>query len=272
MSPSETQALHDDGYAKGKAGNPKDFCSHDILYSPAKYSLWYRGWKKGRIDAGHERNPLYTWLTLAALIIGAITYYASNSPQSEPALAEATQPTESPEITDAPTPQETIESSISMDDEAPLQAYISEEMILETPSTTEATQTQLKPSSVEPAASVEFPETTVKASAKNELINRAYFTSGIENREPIDRLGEQTLYRKQLYFFSDFRGAQGQTLYHEWHYQRELMGKVEFKIKGPRWRVYSRKNIMPEWSGFWTVLIRDEQGNVLDQKRIEVQP
>lgn len=249
MSPSETQALHDDGYAKGKAGNPKDFCSHDILYSPAKYALWYRGWKKGRIDAGHERNPVYIWFTLIVLIVGAVAYYLSNSPQTEPSLVETTQPTE------------TIEPSLDID----------EAMILEPPSNDAPIEIEIE-TEIESKIETESKTETKLEPVESSLINRAFFTSGIENREPIDRLTEQTPHRKQLYFFSDFRGATGQTLYHEWHYERELMGKVEFKIKGPRWRVYSRKNILPEWSGFWTVLIRDEQGKVLHQQRIEVQP
>jgi len=256
MSLSETQALFEDGYAKGKAGNPKDFCSHEILYSPVKYAHWYRGWKKGRIDAGHDRNPLHIWGTL---LIVAAAVFIFLLPESSNDISE-------PKITISPPTEDLKTESVERVSQSEETPSPSNQSIKEPAEVVIA-----KNESTVSAVTIEQPDATAQKT-HNALINRAFFTTGIENREPLDQLSEQTPHRKQLYFFSDFRNAEGQTLFHEWHYGRELMGKVEFKIKGPRWRVYSRKNIMPEWSGFWTVLIRDESGHILSQHRIEVQP
>ena len=38
------------------------------------------------------------------------------------------------------------------------------------------------------------------------------------------------------------------------------MGEIEFKVGGPRWRVYSKKSLNPGESGKWTVLVLDQSG------------
>jgi hypothetical protein len=41
------------------------------------------------------------------------------------------------------------------------------------------------------------------------------------------------------------------------------MAEVKFDVKGPRWRVSSSKNLLPEWLGEWKVSVIDGQGRVL---------
>ena len=40
---------------------------------------------------------------------------------------------------------------------------------------------------------------------------------------------------------------------HRWTYNGEVKASVEFNVRGPRWRVYSSKNMTPEWTADWTV-------------------
>ena len=41
----------------------------------------------------------------------------------------------------------------------------------------------------------------------------------------------------------------------------QVMAEVKFRVGGgPRWRVHSSKNLLPEWTGKWTVVVLDESG------------
>lgn len=92
-------------------------------------------------------------------------------------------------------------------------------------------------------------------------VMRAVFTSHIVEREPADDLATIPNSLRQVYFFSELRDLEGQIVTHRWEYNGEVMAEVKFKVGGPRWRVYSSKNLLPEWLGKWTVLVLDESGS-----------
>lgn len=95
-------------------------------------------------------------------------------------------------------------------------------------------------------------------------VARAIFTSAIVDREPVDQLDTITTALPRVYFFSDLRGLAGQIVTHRWEYNGQVMAEVKFKVGGgPRWRVYSSKNLLPEWTGEWTVVVSDESGRPL---------
>jgi len=91
-------------------------------------------------------------------------------------------------------------------------------------------------------------------------VARAQFTSGIENREPVDRVVVATPLMHEVYFFTDLRNLEGRTVTHRWKYEGNVVSLVPFKVGGPRWRVYSRKDIEPEQVGDWSVTVIDESG------------
>jgi hypothetical protein len=92
---------------------------------------------------------------------------------------------------------------------------------------------------------------------------RAMFALAIADREPVDVVSEIDTSASQVYFFSELRGLQGQTVRHRWERQGELMGEVSFEVRADRWRVYSSKKLLPGWIGTWTVSVVDESGRVL---------
>jgi hypothetical protein len=98
------------------------------------------------------------------------------------------------------------------------------------------------------------------AEIKRGSVARNIFTTEIVDREPVDNLTTvpNTLHR--IYFFSDLRGLEGQIVTHRWEYKDKVMAEIKFKVGGPRWRVYSSKNLLPEWTGKWTVVVLDESG------------
>lgn len=92
-------------------------------------------------------------------------------------------------------------------------------------------------------------------------VARAIFTSAIVDREPVDNLTTVTGDTQRVFFFSDLRELAGQIVTHRWEYNGNVMAEVTFKVgDGARWRVYSSKNLLPEWTGQWTVIVSNENG------------
>ena len=96
-------------------------------------------------------------------------------------------------------------------------------------------------------------------------VARAIFTSAIIDREPDDNLTEISNASDRIYFFTDLRNLTGQIITHRWEYNDKVMAEVKFRVGGgPRWRVYSSKNLLPEWTGAWTVTVSDENEQTLN--------
>jgi len=91
-------------------------------------------------------------------------------------------------------------------------------------------------------------------------VARAQFTSGIENREPVDQLVIMSPPVKEVYFFTDLRHLEGRQVQHRWSYRGRVVSMKPFEVKGERWRVYSKNVIEPEQTGEWSVTVVDESG------------
>jgi len=60
---------------------------------------------------------------------------------------------------------------------------------------------------------------------------------------------------------------QGQKVRHRWIYKGKVQAEVTFKVKGPRWRVYSSKWLKRKCLGDWTVLTLDRRGRTLSRNK-----
>ncbi len=94
-------------------------------------------------------------------------------------------------------------------------------------------------------------------------IARAMVTTGVVDREPVDQVHSLMNDNSMVFFFTELMGMQGQTVTHRWAFNGQLMGEVPFEVGGPRWRVWSTKNLESIWVGTWTVSVVDENGKVL---------
>lgn len=99
--------------------------------------------------------------------------------------------------------------------------------------------------------------------AQNPSVARAIFTTKIVDREPVDQILIINDNTKNVFFFTDLRHFEGQKISHRWLYNNRVESVVSFNVKGPRWRVYSRKEIKPEQTGKWTVIVHNESGQSL---------
>jgi Protein of unknown function (DUF2914) len=91
-------------------------------------------------------------------------------------------------------------------------------------------------------------------------VARAQFTTAIDDREPVDKVVVLTPPAYEVYFFTDLRHLEGETVVHRWAHRGEVMSQVPFKVEGPRWRVFSRKVLKPDELGEWSVTVLDENG------------
>jgi len=107
-----------------------------------------------------------------------------------------------------------------------------------------------------------------QANAENG-ISRATFTTAIDNREPTDEVSTLSTDTSKVFYFSEIKGLKGQTLTHRWEHNGEVQANVSFNVGGNRWRVWSSKNLQPEMSGQWQVMIVDDAGNVLSQNSFD---
>lgn len=104
-------------------------------------------------------------------------------------------------------------------------------------------------------------ETTVQT--QEARVALAQFTTAIENREPIDHVTFVANDVEKVFFYTDLRDLEGQTISHRWLYNGTVMSHVPFEVRGPRWRVWSSKKLIPDLIGDWTVEIVTEEGEVI---------
>lgn len=113
----------------------------------------------------------------------------------------------------------------------------------------------------------------IKVSTADDHVVRSRFTTGIENREPIDTLSDQVEPSGNavdvIYYFTELRGLNGKTVSHRWYFDGRLVAEVPFTIGGDRWRVYSSKKIMSSMLGAWQVEVTTDTGEVLYREKFD---
>jgi hypothetical protein len=92
------------------------------------------------------------------------------------------------------------------------------------------------------------------------FVTRGVFTSAVVEREPVDAIDTLTTDTHTVCFFSEISQMEGRTVTHRWMFGGEMKAEVSFEIGGPRWRVYSSKKLIPEWTGLWSVEVVDDGG------------
>lgn len=110
------------------------------------------------------------------------------------------------------------------------------------------------------------------AATASENIARAVFTSNVDNREPVDKIGQLTNDHEKVYFFTEIRGMSGHKVTHRWEHAGEVKAELSFNVGSDRWRVWSSKNLQPQWVGEWIVTVVDDAGNTLAEESMAYVP
>jgi hypothetical protein len=98
-------------------------------------------------------------------------------------------------------------------------------------------------------------------------VGRAQFTTAVVDREPVDAVTRFDPDTGRVYFFTEVLDLQGQRVVHRWEYGGDVMAEVAFSVNGPRWRIWSSKDMLPQWEGEWTVSVLAADGQVLHAQR-----
>jgi len=94
-------------------------------------------------------------------------------------------------------------------------------------------------------------------------VARAQFTTGVVDREPVDAITSVSADADTVYFYTELRDMQGSRVTHRWEHNGEPMAEVSFDVGGPRWRVWSSKQMEPELTGTWRAYVVTGDGSVL---------
>lgn len=97
---------------------------------------------------------------------------------------------------------------------------------------------------------------------------RSAFTREVDEREPVENLQNLSNENEQVKFFTELRDMSGQTAVHRWEYDGKVVAEIEFNVKGPRWRVWSSKSFVPQWTGDWKVSVVNGAGEVISEKQL----
>ncbi len=99
-------------------------------------------------------------------------------------------------------------------------------------------------------------------------VARSVFTTLVDNREPVDKVQQVPQEKNDIIYFTELRDMSGQTAKHRWEFKGKIISEVKFNVRGPRWRVWSKKSFVPGWSGDWKVSVINGVGEVISEEVI----
>jgi hypothetical protein len=108
--------------------------------------------------------------------------------------------------------------------------------------------------------------------AQTGTVARSTLTTDVLDHEPQDSITTLTSDNVRVLYFTELRGFEGQTVVHRWTFEGRTMAEVDIAVGGPRWRVYSSKNLEPSWTGEWTVSVVDAAGRTLTTDTFTLTP
>jgi hypothetical protein len=96
--------------------------------------------------------------------------------------------------------------------------------------------------------------------------------TAIENKQPagIDSVFSSDV--GQLYCYTQLTSVQDTAVIsHVWIHNNEVRASVQLTLKAAKWRTWSSKRIVPEWTGDWRVEVQNEAGELLAKKTFKIQ-
>ena len=103
-------------------------------------------------------------------------------------------------------------------------------------------------------------------------VSRAQFTTSIDDREPVSMIDSlDSSAGNSISFFTEVSDMAGHTVTHQWTHQDKIMFEKTFEVKAERWRIWTSKTLIPDWTGTWTVNVLDNERVLLASKTFEYQ-
>jgi len=105
---------------------------------------------------------------------------------------------------------------------------------------------------------------------KTKHVSRALLTTDVKQREPVDNVCIPQSNKMTL--FTEINNYANHRVTHRWKYHNKTRFELSFNVRGPRWRVWTSKNIPVKWAGPWVIEVVDEDGNTLAKKLFYYSP
>ncbi|HEY1772897.1 MAG TPA: DUF2914 domain-containing protein [Gammaproteobacteria bacterium] len=121
-----------------------------------------------------------------------------------------------------------------------------------------------KPAMAAPASTAAAP-----AKASNGSVQKAQFTSAVDNHEPKDNLDTLSNDQTRIFFYAVLVNLQGQEVTFRWSYNDVTQAEVKQTPTSARYRTYTSKTLDPSKLGTWKVEVVDASGAVLTSKTFE---
>lgn len=106
------------------------------------------------------------------------------------------------------------------------------------------------------------------------IVSRSQFTSGIINKEPVDRIDPVFFARLnqaiKIHYFVELKGLKGRFVTQQWRHNGKLVWKKRIGILGNRWRIPISKLVNRKRLGDWEVTMEDAEGKVISRQPFEV--
>jgi len=129
-----------------------------------------------------------------------------------------------------------------------------------------------KQDSAAPATPAVTPDATTTAPVAGDQsgfsrgsVVRSAFTTAIADRQPSNDLKSIPNNISKVFYYTELRDMSGQVATHRWEHNGEVKAEIKFNVRGPRWRVWSSKNMVPGWTGDWKVSVINGAGEVISE-------
>ena len=101
-------------------------------------------------------------------------------------------------------------------------------------------------------------------------VSRIVICEGIKDREPV-AADSVFVGVEKLYCYTEIKGAEEPThIQHVWYRGEKELVRIKLSVRAARWRTYSSKKILPEWTGDWMVEILDAEERRISQISFKV--
>ena len=125
-----------------------------------------------------------------------------------------------------------------------------------------------KPAMAAAASTAAAPAKAAPAAAAGS-VQKAQFTSAVENHEPKDNLDSLGNDQTRIFFYCVLVNLQGQEVTFRWSYNDVTQAEVKQTPSSGRYRTNTSKTLDPSKLGTWKVEVVDASGNVLTSKTFE---
>lgn len=126
-----------------------------------------------------------------------------------------------------------------------------------------------KPAMAAPASTAAAPAKAAPAAAGKGSVQKAQFTSAVENHEAKDSLDTLSNDQTRIFFYAVLVNLQGQEVTFRWSYNDVTQAEVKQTPTSGRYRTNTSKTLDPSKLGTWKVEVVDASGDVLTSKTFE---